>query len=108
MAVIIGISEVIIPACDAEVYSKAFASKIKYKQGSKKAKSTISLISFFVNEYFVKPLMKYTKHKEAISIRKNITVNSPKSAMADFKAIKELPHINIAKIIDINPIRLKF
>ena len=55
----IGISDVIIPACDAEVYSKAFASKIKYKHGSK-------------------------------------------------KAMKELPHINIANIIDTNPKRLKF
>ena len=104
----IGISDVIIPACEAEVYSKAFASKIKYKHGSKKAKRTISLISFFVKLYFVKLLIKYIKQKEAISIRKNITVNSPRSAMADFKAMKELPHINSANIIDTNPIRLKF
>jgi len=108
IAVIIGISDVIIPACDADVYSKALASKIKYKHGSKKAKRTINLMSFFVKLYFVKLLMKYTKHKDAISIRKNITVNSPKSTIADFKAIKELPHINIAKIIDTNPTRLKF
>ena len=108
IAVMIGISDVIIPACEAEVYSKAFASKIKYKHGSKKAKRTISLISFFVKLYFVKLLIKYIKQKEAISIRKNITVNSPRSTIADFKAIKELPHINIANIIDTNPKRLKF
>ena len=37
----------------------------------------------------------------------NITVYSPKSTIADFRAIKELAHTNIAKTKEKNPIKLK-
>lgn len=63
--------------------------------------------SFFVKSSFKKPFIKYKKQSEAMNIRKNITVNSPKSVIADFKAIKELAQINIAKMIEKIPIKLK-
>ena len=107
IAVIIGINEVIIPACDALVNCNAFDSKIKYKQGSNKASNSINFISFFEKSYFKKPFIKYKKHKDAINILKNITVKGPKSFIADFKATNELAQINMAKISDNIPIKLK-
>ena len=81
---------------------------MKYKQGSKIANNNINFISFFENSYFKKSFIKYKKQSEAINILKKITVNSPKSCIADFKAINELPQINIAKISEKIPIKLKF
>ncbi|QKF65590.1 hypothetical protein AVENP_0008 [Arcobacter venerupis] len=101
---IIGINEVIIPACDADVSCNAFDSNTKYKQGSNKAKSNINLISFFEKSYFIKSFIKYTKHKDANIIRKNITVKGPKSSIAAFNAINELAQINMANINDKIPI----
>ena len=46
--------------------------------------------------------------KDAIIIRKNITVYGPRSTIAAFRPIKELPQINIAKIREEIPIKLKF
>ena len=104
IAVIMGINEVIIPACEAVVYCKDFDSKIKYKQGSNKANKNIYFISFFEKSYFKKLFIKYTKHKDAISILKNITVKGPRSSIAAFKAINELAHINMANVRDNMPI----
>ena len=58
IAVIIGIREVIIPACDALVNCKAFDSNIKYKHGSNKANKSINFISFFEKSYFKKDFIK--------------------------------------------------
>ena len=49
IAVIIGIVEVITPACEADVKRSAFASKIKYRAVSKSESSSINLISFLLN-----------------------------------------------------------
>jgi len=108
IAVIIGINEVIIPACDALVNCKAFDSNIKYKHGSNKVKRSINFTSFLEKSYFKKDFIKYTKHKDAIIIRKNITVKGPRSSIAAFNAINELAHINMANINDKIPIILKF
>ena len=43
-----------------------------------------------------------------LTILRKITVKGPKSFIADFVAINELPQINIAKIRDKIPITLKF
>jgi hypothetical protein len=102
MAVIIGIVEVIMPACEADVYCRAFDSNKKYNPGSNSDKSSIYLTSCLLNLYFVKPFIKYKKQSDATNIRKNITLYAPVSAIADFSAIKELPQISIAKISDKN------
>lgn len=108
IAVISGIIEVIIPACEAVVFCRAFASKIKYKQGSNRANKRIYFKSSFVNVYFKKDFIKYKKQALAISILKNITEKGPISPIADFKAIKELAQINIAKTSVKIPIILNF
>lgn len=42
--------------------------------------------------------MKYKKQTDATTIRKNITLYAPVSAIADFNAIKELPQTSMATI----------